>query len=186
MISTNDFKTGVTITFDNNIYEVIEFQHVKPGKGGAFVNAKLKNLRTGATIPYTFNAGVKVETANISKQEMNYSYDEGEYAVFMDNETYETIEIPKKQIENELRFLVMGNNVLVKMYETEVLGLLLPDKVVLEVTDTPPGEKGNSATNVQKEATLETGIKIRVPLFINTGDKIIVNTTTGQYDSRCK
>ncbi len=186
MINTNEFKTGVTITFDSNVYEVMEFQHVKPGKGGAFVNAKLKNLRTGAIIPYTFNAGVKVETAQIDKCEMNYLYDEGDKAVFMNNETYEQIEIPKEQIANELQFLTMGKNVNIKMYMGEVLGVALPDKVVLEVTETPPGEKGNSATNVQKEALLETGIRIRVPLFINNGDKIVVNTTTGKYDTRYK
>lgn len=186
MISTNEFKTGVTILFDGNIYEVMEFQHVKPGKGGAFVVTKLKNLRSGAIIPYTFNAGVKVENAIIEKKEMNYLYDEGDFAVFMDNETYEQKEIHREIISDQLQYMVIGHNVIVRTYEDEVIGLDLPDKVTLEVTDTPPGEKGNSATNVTKEATLETGIKIRVPLFINSGDRIVVNTTTGKYDTRAK
>lgn len=186
MINTNEFKTGVTIAFEGNIYEVLEFQHVKPGKGGAFVQSKLKNLRTGATISYTFNAGVKIDTAEIRKIPMSYIYDNGDNAVFMDNETYEQVEMPKTQIAYELQFLTLGGNALVRFYENEVLGIILPDKMVLEVTDTPPGEKGNSATNTQKEATLETGLKIRVPMFINNGEKIIVNTTTGKYDSRAK
>lgn len=186
MISTNDFKTGVTIQFDGNIYEVMEFQHVKPGKGGAFVTSKLKNLRTGAIINYTFNAGVKVETALIDKSEMNYLYDEGEYAVFMNNETYEQLEVHKNEIQDQLQYMVLGQNAIVKTFAGEVLGIELPDKVTLTVTETPPGEKGNSATNVTKEATLETGIKIRVPLFINSGDRVVVNTTTGKYDTRAK
>ena len=186
MINTNDFKTGVNITFDGNIYEVLEFQHVKPGKGGAFVQTKLKNLRTGANISYTFNAGIKIETADIQKCTMNYSYDNGENAVFMDMETYEQIEIPKAQIEDELKYLIMGQDAMIRIYEGEVLGVIIPDKVTLEVTDTPLGDKGNSATNTMKEATLETGIKIRVPQFINNGDKVIVNTVTGKYDTRAK
>ncbi|MBP5343313.1 elongation factor P [bacterium] len=186
MISTNEFKTGVTISFEGNIYEVLEFQHVKPGKGGAFVQTKLKNLRTGANISYTFNAGIKIDTAEIKKVEMQYLYDMDDNAVFMDNETYDQIEIPKSTIKDELQYLIVGKSAQVRFYENEVLGVVLPDKVVLEVTDTPPGERGNSATNTMKSAILETGIEIRVPMFINNGDKIVVNTVTGKYDTRYK
>ena len=186
MINSNDFKTGVTIEWEGNIYEVLEFQHVKPGKGGAFVQTKLKNLRTGANISYTFNAGIKIETAEIKKVEMQYIYDNEDKAVFMDNETYEQIEIPKDTIKDELQYLTVEKNAQVRFYGDEVLGIVLPDKVVLEVTNTPPGEKGNSATNTMKSAILETGIEIRVPMFINNGDKIIVNTVTGKYDTRYK
>ncbi len=186
MINSNDFKTGITIEWEGNIYEVLEFQHVKPGKGGAFVQTKLKNLRTGANIAYTFNAGIKIETAEIKKVEMQYIYDNEDKAVFMDNETYEQIEIPKDTIRDELQYLTVEKNAQVRFYGDEVLGIILPDKMVLEVVDTPPGEKGNSATNTMKSAILETGIEIRVPMFINNGDKIVVNTVTGKYDTRYK
>lgn len=189
MVSTNDFKTGMTIQKDGKIFSIIEFMHVKPGKGGAFVWTKLRNLRTGAIIEFTFNAGVKVETAMIDKVEMQFIYADGDNYVFMNNDTYEQVEIPGDRIENEKRFLVEGLNVNVQFFKNngsdEFLGVILPDKVSLTIVDTTPGVKNdNTKTNSMKDATLETGYVIKVPMFIESGEKIIVSTLTGEYSSR--
>ncbi len=185
-MDTSVFKNGFTFLWDGKLFTVLEFMNVPKPKGGSLVQAKLYNLRNGSTLNYNFTGSEKIEEVTVEKREMSYIYDEGDNAVFMNNETYEQIEIPKSQIERELQFIIMGNNVQVRLYEGEVLGLILPDKVTLQVTDTPLGEKGNSATNTLKEATLETGLVIRVPMFINTGDYVIINTETGKYDSRAK
>ena len=184
MISTNDFKTGSTIEYEGNIFQVIEFQHVKPGKGQAFVRSKLRNLRSGAVIDNTFNAGEKVKKAHIEKNTMQYLYAMGEEYVFMNNETYEQLEITTKQLGDVVNFLVESMEVKVMQYEGEILGVEVPEKVTLEVTECEPGVKGNTASNATKSATVSTGYSLQVPLFVETGDKLIINTNTGQYVSR--
>lgn len=184
MINVNDIKNGMTITFDGNIYSVLEFLHVKPGKGPAFVRTKLRNLRTGATIDHTFNAGIKLGKAPINKVSMQYLYVSGETYYFMNMDNYEQIELSKEQIGEEAEFLKEGVNVDLTFYEGELLGILLPEKIEYTITSTEPAVKGNTANNATKEATLENGLIVKVPLFINNGDTIIVSTSTGKYDSR--
>ncbi len=186
MVNTNDFKTGLTIEYEGNIYQVIEFQHVKPGKGGAFVRTKLRNLRSGTILDKTFNAGVNVNQAQIDKSQMQYIYSSGDTYVFMNNDTFEQIEINKSQIENELYYLTEGMTINIITYEHEILGLELPDKVTLEVVETAGGARGNTASNATKEAVTNTGLRLLVPLFIEPGEKIIVSTATGKYDTRAK
>ncbi|BCR35669.1 elongation factor P [Mariniplasma anaerobium] len=187
MISTSDFKTGLTILYDGNIYQIIEFMHVKPGKGSAFVRTKLRNLRSGAVIDNTFNAGVKMDKAQIDRVQMQYIYANGDMHVFMNTETYEQIEIPEAQIENELKFIYEGMNVDVNFYDSkEILGVSLPDKVVLTIVETVPGVKGDTKTNASKDAIMQTGLLVKVPMFIEEGEKIIVSTQDGSYYSRDK
>lgn len=184
MISVNDFKTGLTIEVDGGIWQVIEFQHVKPGKGAAFVRSKLRNLRTGAIQEKTFRAGEKVAKAHIENRRMQYLYASGDNHVFMDNETYDQIELPAKQIEYELKFLKENMEVSIMMYQNETIGVELPNTVTLEVTETEPGIKGDTASGGTKPATVETGLTVQVPFFVNEGDKLIINTTDGSYVSR--
>lgn len=184
MINVNDFKTGVTISYDGNIYQVLDFQHVKPGKGAAIVKAKLKNLRTGAIAEQTFNAGIKIPTAHINKQQMQYLYSTGSTYSFMNMETYEQVELDESQIKNEVKFLKEGLNVYITFFESEMLGLELPEKVDYKITSTEPAIKGNTATNATKDAIIETGLLVRVPLFIDEGEEIIVSTRDGKYVSR--
>ena len=183
-INVNDFKTGVTITFENNIYSVLEFQYVKPGKGTAFVKAKLKNLRTGGTIEHTFNAGTKVDTARIEKKAMQYLYTMGDTYYFMNMNDYDQVELKKDQIGDNAKFLKENLEVYITFYEGEMLGIDLPDKVELTITHSEPGVKGNTSTSAMKDATLETGYTVKVPLFINEGETIIVSTKDGKYVSR--
>jgi len=184
MISTSDFKTGLTIEYDGKLFSIIEFQHVKPGKGPAFVRTKLRNLRSGAVIDKTFSAGEKMERAHIEKSSMQFSYPMGDVYVFMNNDTYEQMEIPVKQIEHEKNFLLENMEVKVMQYAGELLGVEVPEKVTLEVTECEPGVKGNTASNATKSATVSTGYSLQVPLFVNEGDKLIINTSTGAYVSR--
>ena len=184
MISVNDFRTGLTIEVDGGIWTVIEFQHVKPGKGAAFVRSKLRNLRTGAIQEKTFRAGEKVAKAHIENRKMQYLYASGDSHVFMDNETYEQIELPAAQIERELKFLKENMEVHIMTFQSETLGVELPNTVTLEVTDTEPGIKGDTASGGSKPATVETGLIVQVPFFVNIGDKLIINTTDGSYVSR--
>ncbi len=184
MINVNDFKTGMTIGFDGNIYQIIEFLHVKPGKGPAFVRSKLKNLRTGAIIDHTFTAGIKVEKATIEKVTMQFLYASGDVYNFMNMETYEQIELNKQQIEDEVLFLKEGLNVAITFYENEMLGLTLPEKVEYKVISTEPAVRGNTVTNAMKDATIETGLVVKVPLFVENDQMIIVSTKDGKYDSR--
>lgn len=184
MINVNDLKTGITIGFDGNIYQVIEFMHVKPGKGPAFVRTRLKNLRSGATIDHTFNAGIKVEKASINKIAMQFLYASGDTYNFMNMETFEQIELDKKQIKDEVLFLKEGLNIDLTFFDTELLGMTLPDKIEYTVTHTEPSVKGNSVNNANKEAVVETGLVVKVPLFIEQGEVIIVSTKDGKYDSR--
>jgi elongation factor P len=184
MISVNDFKTGLTVEVDNGIWRVIDFQHVKPGKGAAFVRSKLRNLRTGAIQEKTFRAGEKVEKAQIDNRRMQYLYASGDQHVFMDNESYEQIELPAARIDYELKYLKENMEVFIIMYQSEVLGVELPNTVELEVTETEPGIKGDTASGGTKPATCETGLVVQVPFFVNQGDRLIINTTDGTYVSR--
>jgi elongation factor P len=184
MISVNDFRTGLTIEVDGGIWRVIDFQHVKPGKGAAFVRSKLRNLRTGAIQEKTFRAGEKVEKAQIDNKRMQYLYANGDQHVFMDNESYEQIELNSNAIEYELKFLKENMDVSIMMYHTETLGVELPNTVELTVTETEPGIKGDTASGGTKPATVETGLTVQVPFFVNEGDKLIINTTDSSYVSR--
>ncbi len=187
MATTADFRNGLCIEFNGELYTIVEFQHVKPGKGAAFVRTKLRNIKTGKILPNTFNAGVKINIQRIERRPMQFLYQDGEDFHFMNSETFEQIFIHKDLI-NAPQFLKEGDIAEV-MYHTEsdsVLLCELPAYVTLEVTYTEPGEKGNTATNAMKEATLDTGAVIKVPLFINIGDKIKVDTRTGDYSERVK
>ena len=184
MISVNDFKTGLTISVDNGIWKVIDFQHVKPGKGSAFVRSKLRNLRTGAIQEKTFRAGEKVEQAMIENRRMQYLYADGNDHVFMDNSSFEQIIIPADNLQEELKYLLANMEVSIQMYEGETIGVELPKTVTLEVTETEPGIKGDTASGATKTATIETGVDLQVPLFVNQGDKLVINTEDGSYVSR--
>ena len=184
MININDIKNGMTIKIDHNIFQIVEFQHVKPGKGPAFVRIKLRNLRTGANIEETFNTNIKFEKANINKQSMQFLYKNGEVYNFMNMETYEQIELNKSQIEDAAEYLKDGLDVEISFFEGELLGVVLPDKITLKVVRTDSAIKGNTTNNATKEAELETGLIVKVPLFINEGEYIIVSTKDGKYDSR--
>ncbi|QPC46835.1 elongation factor P [Mangrovibacillus cuniculi] len=184
MISVNDFRTGLTIEVDNGIWRVMDFQHVKPGKGAAFVRSKLRNLRTGAIQEKTFRAGEKVGKAQIDNRRMQYLYANGDMHVFMDNESYEQIELPSGQIEYELKYLLENMEVSIMMYQSETLGVELPNTVNLKVAETDPGIKGDTASGGSKPATMETGLVVNVPFFVNEGDVLIINTTDGSYVSR--
>lgn len=184
MISVNDFKTGVTIEFENNIWQVIEFQHVKPGKGAAFVRSKLRNLRTGNTQEKTFRAGEKVSRARIENKNMQYLYASGDTHAFMDTKTYEQIELQTEQIEEELKFIKENMEVSLITFDGEILGIDLPNNVELEVTETEPGLKGDTVSGGSKSAVLETGLTVHVPLFINQGDVLIISTSDSKYVSR--
>jgi elongation factor P len=184
MISSNDFRPGVTIEYDGGIWRVIEFLHVKPGKGAAFVRTKLKNVKTGAVKEMTFRAGEKVPRARIENREMQYLYNDGEMYTFMDTESYEQINIPASQLEYELQFLKENMNCYVIIYEGAAIGVEIPNTVELEVVETDPGIRGDTATGGSKPAKLETGYVVQVPLFINVGDKLIIDTRSGDYVSR--
>ena len=184
MINVNDFKSGQTINYDGNLYMVLEFNHVKPGKGAAIVKAKLKNLRTGSIAEYTFNAGIKVPTAHVEKQKMQFLYSDGDTYSFMNMETYEQVELNKSQIANEAKYLKEGLEVLIFFYESEMLGIELPEKIDFKITQTEPAIKGNTANNATKDAIVETGMLVKVPLFIEQGEEIIVSTKDGKYVSR--
>ena len=184
MISVNDFRTGLTIIVDGNLFRVLEFQHVKPGKGAAFVRSKLRNLRNGNVTEKTFRAGEKVEKAQIDNRKMQYLYAQGDEHVFMDMESYDQTTLTSAQIEYELKFLLENMEVHIQTYQGEMLGVELPNTVVLEVAETEPGIKGDTSGGGSKTATLETGLVVTVPLFINVGDKLIINTDEGSYVSR--
>ncbi|MEI3606789.1 elongation factor P [Pseudogracilibacillus sp. SE30717A] len=184
MISVNDFKTGTTIEVEGNIWQVMEFQHVKPGKGAAFVRSKLRNLRNGNIQEKTFRAGEKVKRAHIDHKKMQYLYASGDTHAFMDVNSYEQIELPASRIEYELNFIKENMNVDIVMFEGEVIGVSLPNNVELEVTETEPGLKGDTVSGGSKSATLETGLVVQVPLFINQGDTLVISTSDGKYVSR--
>lgn len=184
MINVNDIKNGMTIIFEDNLYMVLEFLHVKPGKGAAFVKTKLRNLRTGSIVEKTFNSSIKLEKAMISKTNMQYLYGSGDVYNFMNMETYEQIELTKDQIGEDAKFLKDGINVDITFFEGEMLGISLPDKIEYTITHTEPAVKGNTTNNALKDAELENGLMIRVPLFIQEGEHVLVTTSDGKYDSR--
>jgi elongation factor P len=184
LISVNDFKTGHTIEYEGDIYSVIEFQHVKPGKGAAFVRSKLKNLRNGNIFEKTFRAGETIPRAHVENREVQYLYSAGNEYTFMDTETFDQFEIDKARLEWELNFLKENMNVNISRYNGEIIGIQLPTSVDLQVTETEPGVKGNTAQGATKNATVETGLTIQVPLFINEGDMLKIDTREGKYVSR--
>ncbi|GAK39897.1 elongation factor P [Paenibacillus urinalis] len=184
MISVNDFKTGLTVEVDGDIFTVLDFQHVKPGKGAAFVRSKLKNLRNGNTVERTFRAGETIGRAQIDNRGVSYLYASGDEHTFMDNETYDQFTLTSDQLEWELNFLKENMNVNIISYQGEILGINLPNSVELKVVETEPGIKGNTATGATKNAKVETGLNVQVPLFINEGDVLIIDTREGKYNSR--
>lgn len=184
MISTNDLKTGLTIELDKGIWAVIEFMHVKPGKGAAFVRTKLKNVETGNVMEKTFRAGEKLPRALVERREMQYLYRSDDEFVFMDNDSFEQTSLSAAQIGDGMKYLKEGMNINLLRHEVRVIGVDIPNHVELEVTDTPPSEKGNTAQGGTKPATLETGAVVNVPFFINNGDKIRVDTRTNAYLDR--
>ena len=186
MISVSDFRNGVTFEMDGKVMQIVEFQHVKPGKGAAFVRVKMKNVITGGVTETTFNPNDKYPTAYIERKKMEYSYSDGDLYYFMDMETYDMIPISKDMLGDAFRFVKENMTCKVMSYKGSVFGVEPPNFVELEVTETDPGFKGDTATNVTKPATLETGAEIKVPLFINPGDKIKIDTRTGEYLERSK
>ena len=186
MASTADIRNGAVILHKNKRMKVIEFQHVKPGKGGAFVRTKLKDIKSGKIIDETFNAGHKLEFVRVEAKSMQFLYVDGENHIFMDNETFEQINVITKSIGNKKNFLTAGAVVDLLFDEDEVLDVRLPSHVILEVLNTEPGFKGNTATGANKPATLETGYVLNVPLFIDEGDKLRIDTRTGEYVERSK
>jgi elongation factor P len=184
MISVNDFKTGVTIEMDGQAYVVVDFQHVKPGKGAAFVRAKLKNVKTGGVVEKTFRAGEKVPKAHLDRREMQYLYNDGDGYVFMDNENYEQISISAEAMGDGAKWLLENMNIQVLFFQGNIIGIEMPNFVEMEVIDTEPGVKGDTATGATKSATLQTGARVQVPLFINTGDRLRIDTRTGLYMER--
>jgi len=184
MISSNDFQTGLTIELDGEIYIVIEFQHVKPGKGAAFVRSKLKNMRSGATTEKTFRAGEKIARALIEKKEMEYLYSTGEEFIFMDMESYEQVSLNSNQLGDSLKFLKENMRLLVMVFKGEIIGIEMPNSVELTVVETDPGFKGDTASGGSKPAKLETGFIVQVPFFINEGDILRIDTRTGAYIER--
>lgn len=186
MVSVNDFKTGLTVELDGGVWVVVDFQHVKPGKGAAFVRSKLKNLKNGSVVEKTFNAGEKVPRARVDRNEMQYLYASGDEYVFMNTETYDQISLSKDQMGEALKYLKENMNITVLQYNEEVLGVDVPNFVELTIAETEPGIKGDTASGASKVATLETGAVIKVPLFINVGEMVRIDTRTGLYMERVK
>ena len=184
MASTNDLKNGLVLNIDNQLWSVIDFQHVKPGKGGAFVRTKLKSVLSGKVVDRTFNAGTKVETATVDKRDMQYLYRDGDDFVFMDSSTYDQINVPEATVGDAKNFMLESTDVTVALHEGTPLYVELPTSVVLEVTYTEPGLQGDRSTGGTKPATVETGYQVNVPLFLDQGVKIKVDTRTGDYLGR--
>lgn len=184
MASTADFRNGMVILFNNNLFVIVEFQHVKPGKGGAFVRTKLKNVRTGKVIDNTFRSGEKVEEIRIEKKKMEYLYNDGTHFVVMDPETYAQIELNEELIGDSKFFMKENTEIALFQTEDEIIYIELPTTVNLEVVACEPGIKGNTVTNVTKSAKLETDLEVQVPMFINNGDILKIDTRTGQYIER--
>lgn len=184
MVSTNDLRTGLTIEIDGEVYSVVDFQHVKPGKGSAFVRTKLKNFRTGAVLERTFRAGEKVARAHLDRKEMQYLYREGDSFVFMDNQTFDQISITMEQLGDSVNYLKENENIFLVTYNGELMGIDLPNSVELKVVSAAPGVRGDTASGATKGAVLETGLEIQVPLFVEEGDVVRVDTRTGEYLER--
>ena len=183
-ISTNDLKNGMTLDLPEGLFQVVEFQHVKPGKGGAFVRTTLKNVRTGAVLDKTFRAAEKVEQAVVDKREMNFLYRDGDDFVFMDNTTYDQMHVAPGAIGDAANYIVDGSTVVLQLYKGEIVGSDMAASVELTIADTEPGIQGDRVSGAKKSATLQTGAVIQVPLFINVGDRIKVDTRSGDYISK--
>lgn len=184
MISAGDFRNGVTFEYEGNVYQIVEFQHVKPGKGAAFVRTKLKDVINDSTVEKTFRPTDKMPKAHIERVDMEYLYSDGDLFYFMNQETFEQMPLSEEQLDGALKFVKENDTVRVLSYKGKVFGVEPPNFVELVITETEPGVKGDTATNVTKPATLETGATIFVPLFINQGDKIRIDTRTGEYMER--
>lgn len=184
MISVNDFRTGTTIEFEDNIWQVMEFQHIKNARGAAIMRTKLRNLRNNHIQEKTFRAGEKLKRAHIEHNKMQYLYASGDTHAFMDTNTYNQIELDASQVEHELNYIKESMEVNMMMYDGEVIGIDLPKNVELEVTETEPGLRGDTVSGGSKSATMETGLVVQVPLFINEGDVLVISTTDGKYQSR--
>lgn len=183
-ITTNDLRNGMTLELPEGLFSVVEFQHVKPGKGGAFVRTKLKNVRTGAVIERTFRADERVEQAIVEKREMQFLYRDSSEYVFMDSVSYEQLQVPEQALGNAANYLKESDSVVLQMFGSEIVGVDLPAAVELTVTKTDPGVQGDRVSGARKPATVETGLKLRVPLFVNSGDRIKVDTRSGEYITR--
>ena len=184
MATTNDLKNGTVLNLDGQLWTVIEFQHVKPGKGGAFVRTKLKNVLSGKVVDRTFNAGTKVETANVDKRDMQYLYKDGSDFVFMDTSSYDQLHVSEATVGDSAKYLLENQQAMVATHEGVPLYVELPPSVVLEITYTEPGLQGDRSTGGTKPATVETGLQIQVPLFIVTGERVKVDTRDGSYQGR--
>lgn len=184
LISTNDFRTGLTIELEGDVFQVIEFQHVKPGKGAAFVRSKLRNVRTGAVVEKTFNAGEKMPKARIERREVQFLYNDGKDYNFMDMESYDQIAMSDEQLGDAVKYLKENMNIHVLTFQEKSIGVEMPNFVELEVVETAPGIKGDTASGGSKPAKLETGTVVQVPFFINIGDKLQIDTRTGNYIKR--
>lgn len=184
MIDINEIKNGMTIIIDGKLCLIESFQHVKPGKGSAFMKMKLRNLRTGSLVEETYNTNIKVEKAMVNRIPMQYLYNDGVNYVFMNNETFDQMEISEDKLQEKAKFLKEGLDITVVMYEGEILGINLPDKIEFEITETSDAVKGNTTNNATKDATIETGYVVRVPLFISQGEKILISTEDGKYAGR--
>jgi elongation factor P len=183
-VSTNDLKNGMSLDLPEGLFQVVEFQHVKPGKGGAFVRTKLKNVRSGAVIDRTYRADEKLEQAIIDKREMQVLYRDGDDYVFMDNVSYDQMHVPSATLGDATKYLKDGDSAVLQMYRDEIVGVDLPASVELEITETEPGVQGDRVSGAKKPATLETGATVQVPLFVNIGDRIKVDTRSGDYITR--
>lgn len=183
-ININDIKNGMTIIIDGNLCQIVDFQHVKPGKGSAFVRMKLRNLKSGAVVENTYNTNIKIERAKIEHMPMQFLYANGDSFVFMNTETYDQIEVPGDKLADQKKFLKEGLEIQLDYYEGELIGVSLPEKITYEIIETEPAVKGNTTNNAMKDAKIETGYIIKVPMFINQGEKIIISTSDGKYSSR--
>lgn len=183
-ISTSDFKTGMTVDLDEGLFQISDFQHVKPGKGGAFVRTTLKNVRTGAVLDRTFRAGEKMQRAVIDKTDMQYLYNDGTSYVFMNTDTYDQMEVSPETLGDAVDYLVEANSINILMYGDEIVGVDMAASIVLEVKDTEPGIQGDRVSGARKPATMQTGLVVQVPLFVETGESIKVDTRSGDYIER--
>jgi elongation factor P len=184
MVNVNDIKNGMTIIYEDQLFIVLDFGHVKPGKGAAFVKTKLKNLRTGSIVEKTFNSSTKVEKAMIEKQSMQYLYANGDDFNFMNMDSFEQIDLTNDQIGDDAKYLKEGISVFITFFQGEMLGMELPDKIEYVVDKTEPAVKGNTTNNALKDAYMDNGLKVKVPLFISEGEKVVISTKDGKYDSR--
>jgi elongation factor P len=185
MMTASEFRKGITIEWDGGVWNIVDFQHVKPGKGAAFVRTKIKNVMTGAVVERSFNPTDKMPRAIVETKEMQYVYNDGDLYYFMDLETYEQMPLNREQVEDAIPYTKESSNVTVRFFKGSAFSVQPPNFVELEVTDTEPGFKGDTASNTYKPATLETGYSLQVPLFINIGDRIRVDTRVGEYMERC-